>query len=188
LFRHFGENPAAETAEAGSLRTFRWLLPPLLLPLLAAGCAVPPVVTVASFAADGVSYAATGKSVTDHGISAATAHDCALLRPVLADKPVCDTTPGERGREIPVMQGQASVPRPDGVAQAQAEPATAKTRYVTVGSFLDFANAARMAARYADLHATIASAEVNGRHFYRVMVGPLSGEAAAALELRLAAL
>ncbi len=167
------------------MRTFRGLLAPLLL-LLAGGCAVPPAVSVASLAADGVSYVTTGKSVTDHGISAATGHDCALLRPVLADKPVCDTTLGERGREIPVEQGQASVPRPDAVAPAP--PAAPRTRYVTVGSFLDLANAVRVAARYADLHAAIAPAEVKGRHFYRVTVGPLSSEEAAALELRLAAL
>jgi hypothetical protein len=168
------------------VRGFRGLLPIMLLPLLAAGCAVPPMVTVASFAADGASYAATGKSVSDHGISAATGHDCALLRPVFGDKPVCDTSLSEQGRQVPVEQGKASAPRPE--AAAQASPAPAKTRYVTVGSFLDFANAARAAARYADLRSTIVAADVQGRHFYRVVVGPLSGEAAATLELRLAAL
>ena len=35
---------------------------------------------VASWALDGISYIATGKSVTDHGISAVTQRDCALLR------------------------------------------------------------------------------------------------------------
>jgi cell division septation protein DedD len=192
LFRRFGENRRAATGKAGPLRTFWWLVPPLLLSLLAAGCAVPPAVTIASFAADGVSYVATGKSVTDHGISAATGHDCALLRPVLNNKPVCDTTPSEHAREVPVEAGQAATPNP-GLAAAAPAPApeqapAAGTRYVTVGSFLNRDNAARMAARYAGLNATIVPAEVKGRHFYRVVVGPLSGEAAAALTLRLAQL
>ena len=44
------------------------------------GCALPPIVTVASVAADIVSYGETGKSVTDHGISMVLQKDCALLR------------------------------------------------------------------------------------------------------------
>lgn len=168
------------------MRTFGGLLPPLLLPLLAAGCAVPTAVTIGSFAADGVSYVATGKSVTDHGLSAATGHDCALLRPVLSDKPVCDTSLSAEARQVPVEAGQASAPRPDQPVLAATPPAAAKTRYVTVGSFLDPGNAARAAARYADLNAAIVPAEVQGRHFHRVVVGPMSNDAAAALKLRLA--
>ena len=163
-----------------------WLLPPLLLPLLAAGCAVPAAVTIASFAADGVSYAATGKSVADHGVSAATGHDCALLRPVIREKAVCDTAETERAREIRVEQGQAAA-RP-GAAPALVPVPVAKTRYVTVGSFVNAGNAARAAARYAELNAAVVPAEVNGRHFHRVVVGPLSDAEAAALKLRLAAL
>lgn len=46
------------------------------------GCivALPPMVQIASLALDGVSYAATGKSVTDHAISTVTNKDCAVLR------------------------------------------------------------------------------------------------------------
>ncbi len=171
------------------MRILRWPLPPLLLPLLAAGCAVPPAVTIASLAADGVSYVATGKSVADHGISAATGHDCALLRPVVSDKPVCDTTPGEHAKDVPVETGQAATPHPDLAAAPPApERAAAGTHYVTVGSFLNRDKAVHAAARYAALNARIVPAEVQGRHFYRVVVGPLSGEGAAALKLRLAAL
>jgi SPOR domain len=187
LFRRFGETRRAAIGKAGSVRTFWRPVPPLLLLLLAAGCAVPPAVTIASFAADGVSYIATGKSVTDHGISAATGHDCALLRPVLSDKPVCDTTLTARAKEVPVEVGQAATPRP-GLAAVPAPAPVAATRYVTVGSFLNPDNAARVAARYAALNASVVPAEIGGRHFHRVVVGPLSGEAAAALQLRLAAL
>ncbi|MGO8914705.1 MAG: SPOR domain-containing protein [Stellaceae bacterium] len=161
----------------------------LLPPLLAAGCAVPPAVTIASFAADGVSYLTTGKSVTDHGISIATGHDCALLRPVFADKPVCDTTLTAHAKEVPVEIGQAATTRPSLAAAAPVpEPApVAGTRYVTVGSFLNPDNAARAASRYAGLTVTVVPAEIQGRHFHRVVVGPLSGEAAAALKLQLVA-
>lgn len=153
----------------------------LFLLLLAAGCAVPPAVTIASFAADGVSYVATGKSVTDHGLSAATAEDCALLRPVLDDKPVCTMTETSAAKSVPVdYRGRPAAP-------AAVAPAVVRTRYVMVGSFLDPANAVRAVARYAPLAARIVPAEVNGHQFHRVMVGPLSDDEAARLKLRLAA-
>ncbi|HXV23579.1 MAG TPA: hypothetical protein VED46_04900 [Alphaproteobacteria bacterium] len=44
------------------------------------GCgAVPPAVSVASLAADAFSYAVSGKSVSDHGLSMAVKEDCAVL-------------------------------------------------------------------------------------------------------------
>ena len=46
------------------------------------GCVMPPVVSYTSLALDGVSYAATGKSVSDHALSAATEKDCAMWRVV----------------------------------------------------------------------------------------------------------
>lgn len=54
------------------------------------GCivALPPAVQMASLALDGVSYLATGKSVTDHAISTVTAQDCAMLRMLKGDN-VC---------------------------------------------------------------------------------------------------
>ena len=61
----------------------------LLSALFLKGCALPPAVTVVSFVADGVSYVATGKSTTDHAISAVVREDCALLRAV-QDKAICD--------------------------------------------------------------------------------------------------
>jgi len=54
----------------------------LLVPFLLAGCAVPPALTLASLAADGVSYVTTGKSTTDHAISAIAEEDCSLVRAV----------------------------------------------------------------------------------------------------------
>ncbi len=51
------------------------------------GCGLPPIVTYTSYAADIFSYLATGKSVTDHGISMVLEKDCALLR--VLDGPIC---------------------------------------------------------------------------------------------------
>ena len=54
------------------------------------GCGVVPAgVALVSYAADGVSYLVTGKSTTDHALSAVADQDCALLRP-LANEPVCE--------------------------------------------------------------------------------------------------
>jgi len=41
---------------------------------------VPPVYSFVSFALDGVSIIATGKSVSDHALSAAVEKDCAMWR------------------------------------------------------------------------------------------------------------
>jgi hypothetical protein len=52
------------------------------------GLGIPSSVTVASYAADGVSYALTGKGMADHALSAAAERDCALLRAAYRE-PVC---------------------------------------------------------------------------------------------------
>lgn len=44
------------------------------------GCAIPPIISVASLAFDFASYGATGKTIADHGLSAVLQKDCALLR------------------------------------------------------------------------------------------------------------
>ena len=52
------------------------------------GCALPVPIQVATWALDGLSYLATDKSVTDHGLSMVAQKDCALLRG-LTDGSVC---------------------------------------------------------------------------------------------------
>ncbi len=56
--------------------------------VLLGGCAVPPAIQMASLVADGFSYVATGKSVTDHGISMVAGEDCAVFRAV-KDEAIC---------------------------------------------------------------------------------------------------
>lgn len=62
----------------------RWLSLAALT-LILSGCALPPAFTIASLVADAASYAATGKSVADHGISLVLQRDCALLRGLKGD-------------------------------------------------------------------------------------------------------
>lgn len=65
----------------------RWLWPALVaIPL--SGCGLPPAVTVASLALDVASFSATGKTVTDHGLSFAFDRDCAVLY-ALDDGRIC---------------------------------------------------------------------------------------------------
>ncbi len=52
------------------------------------GCALPVAVSIASLAFDTGSYLASGKTVTDHGLSMVMDKDCALLRVV--EGPVCE--------------------------------------------------------------------------------------------------
>jgi len=59
------------------------------LPLLLGGCGLPPALTAASWALDGVSYLVSGKSVTDHAISEVAAQDCALFR-VVQERAICE--------------------------------------------------------------------------------------------------
>lgn len=57
----------------------RWLLFAAAAVALS-GCAIPPIISVASLAFDFASYGATGKTVADHGLSAVLRKDCSLLR------------------------------------------------------------------------------------------------------------
>lgn len=75
--------------------------------LALSGCvAVPASMTIASFAFDGMSYAATGKSTNDHALSAVTGEDCALWR-VVKDKPVCAEPAKTGAKEVFYGNGDA---------------------------------------------------------------------------------
>jgi hypothetical protein len=64
----------------------------LFVPFLLAGCAaaLPPQLALVSQAADGVAYVFTGKSSTDHLVSAAFRRDCAVVRMVQGEA-ICKT-------------------------------------------------------------------------------------------------
>jgi hypothetical protein len=62
---------------------------PLFAVTLLSGCGVvPPMIGLASYALDGISLAASGRTVTDHAISMAANQDCKLFRLGL-DREVC---------------------------------------------------------------------------------------------------
>jgi hypothetical protein len=69
----------------------RLLLVPIALglPFAAGGCGAPAAVVAASYGADGVSMAETGKTTTDHFASMVSKRDCALWR-VLRSRPICE--------------------------------------------------------------------------------------------------
>ena len=62
-----------------------------LIPMFLSGCGIPIGVSIASWVIDGISLAATEKSVSDHGISGVAQKDCALWR-IFKGDPICRET------------------------------------------------------------------------------------------------
>lgn len=102
----------------------------LLLTVGLSACAIPPAVSIASMAADGVLLVATGKSKTDHGLSLATGKDCATFR-VLEGQDVCqeqvvaqmEPLPAELVRELDALR--AAPRQPDQVSHGAVALAAA---------------------------------------------------------------
>jgi len=65
-----------------------------ILPIVLGACALPPVVTIASFAVDGMSLVSTEKTVSDHVLSAVAEDDCALWR-ILTSADICIDSAGQ---------------------------------------------------------------------------------------------
>ena len=88
------------------------------LPLLAGGCAGAAAVTAASYGADGVSYAESGKSTTDHFASMVSRKDCAFLR-VFRNQTVCrERPPGAKDPYDVSYDTAERMPSEDGVSYA----------------------------------------------------------------------
>lgn len=158
------------------MQRYVWVLAPALL----SGCGLPPALMIASYAADGVSYVATGKSVSDHGISEATGRDCAVWR-IIKGESICKDQPVERADPAPVDTGQQAT-LPPGTLPRNAT--AGRHHYVVLGSFADVHNAERLAAGHDDRH--VAPATIDGRVTHRVIAGPLSDQEVARLQQRLA--
>jgi len=87
------------------------------LPLLTGGCAVS-AVTAASYGADGVSYADSGKSGSDHFMSMVSKKDCALWR-VFRNESVCHARdPGAKDPYHVDYDTAERMPSEDGVSYA----------------------------------------------------------------------
>lgn len=97
--------------------------------LLLGGCALPVPLQIASWAADGISFVMTKKSLTDHGLSMVAQKDCALLRAVVEGN-VC------RDDDAATMIADASQGGADAVPVATdalvVTPATAEAKPATV--------------------------------------------------------
>ncbi|MEE9140970.1 MAG: hypothetical protein V3U18_09400 [Alphaproteobacteria bacterium] len=97
----------------------------LVLPVLLAAC---DPITIASLAASGLSYAFTGKSVSDHTVSAMAGRDCAMLR-IIEGAPVCRVpeTPGGTPAPVAVAAAEldAAAARPMAAHGSDALPQTA---------------------------------------------------------------
>ncbi len=162
----------------------RYLL--LLMPFLLAGCGLPLAVTLGSYAADGVSYVATGKSVTDHGLTAVTGRDCALLRPILKGKAICQDQPMARDGSppAPVQVGQNATVNPEPAPLVASMHPHAQRRYLVLGSFSERTHADQFAAGIGTKVAVV-DASVHGRTVHRVVAGPLDDREVASLRGRL---
>lgn len=157
----------------------------LLMPFLLSGCGLPLAVTLGSYAADGVSYVATGKSVTDHGLTAVTGRDCALLRPIFKGQPICADQPMARegSAPAPVQVGQNATVNPESTPLVASVRPPAR-RYLVLGSFADRTRAQQLAAGVGTKVAVV-DASVHGRTVHRVVAGPLSDREVASLRGRL---
>jgi SPOR domain len=180
----------------------------LTLPIGLSGCFLPPGLAVASYAADGASYAVSDKSISDHGISTVTDQDCATWHAIVG-RAVCedpnhpvpmaslDDRGGNRQEVLNVPRPQAkpviavaktSAPAPAAAALADRGPARAVPQtgahYLIIGSFADRRRAERLAEAYAVYRAQVIEVTQNGREMSRVVLGPLDEREVAALRGR----
>jgi hypothetical protein len=166
----------------------RYLL--ALTPILLSGCAIPPAISIASYVLDGVSYAATGKSVSDHGISLVAGRDCATWRVLKGQNP-CQGEPTEIRDPAPVEDGQqATLPtgEPAILAAGTGAPTAGSPsqRYLVLGSYDSRSTADQVAGEYADAKVAVLDVQVGGHAAHRVVAGPLSETEVAEFRQRLA--
>ena len=182
-----------------------WALIPVLASL--SGCAIPPALTIASLAINAASYAATGKSVSDHGLSAMVGEDCALWR-VVADRKICRDNPVEPAGPA-VAEATPDLPQVATLAEgapgfpsapAHTDAATDKKlsepavelpsqpearHFLVLGSFINPDNAKHLAASLGGVEATIVAVGKDGATFHRVIAGPLDDLGVRALSERM---
>lgn len=148
------------------------LMPLLALAAFAAACApVPSAIVIAGHALDGVSYATTGKSGTDHVISVAMSEDCALHR-VLTKNPVCRSDEDRQtaslidgGEILPAGAGDLSGLRPAPVPAAGFAPVTVGSQTASLSGDAAPSDAAPKAAKEPFIDPMAAWAPVMRRTF-----------------------
>jgi SPOR domain len=177
------------------MQRHRFLL--VLAPILVSGCVIPPAVSIASYVLDGISYAATGKSVSDHGISAVAGRDCAAFRILKGQNPcrgepteLRDPAPLEQGQQATLPSGEpapvvASTPPTSSSTLAAVPVAPPRQRYLVLGSYDSRGGADEIAAQFSDSKVTVFEVKVDGRAMHRVVAGPLTDIEVADLRDRL---
>lgn len=80
------------------------------------GCivALPPAVQLASFALDGISFATTGKTMSDHALSAMAEQDCAMSR-ALNGQAIC--TKDAQMAELEALEQRLDSPNAEQIAK-----------------------------------------------------------------------
>lgn len=112
------------------------------LPLLLAGCGLPPAVTAIAYLLDGASLIGTGKTMGDHALSAVAQKDCAMWR-VAKGELICQG-PDERGKPSAIALAARVSDYPDEPApEPVVEPAGA---IIAVAAADTAAEIARLAA------------------------------------------
>ena len=66
-----------------------------MLAVWLAGCGLPPALTIIATVADGISFAANGKSLSDVALSAMTEKDCAVYR-IISNNEICREATGDQ--------------------------------------------------------------------------------------------
>jgi hypothetical protein len=113
------------------------------LSLLLTGCGLPPAIVAFSYAMDGVSYASSGKSVTDHALSAAIEQDCAMFR-AIQGRDICrEDVPDVAGTALAAVEEKA----PESAVAAQSAHASWR---IQTGSSISAAGAKSWSIRATD--------------------------------------
>lgn len=94
--------------------------------LVLQACALPVPLKIASWALDGVSYLATKKSLTDHGLSMVAQQDCAMLRGLKGEEICRDDAPGTDGAVVVALAARTEAEKTEAslaAASTDAMPA-----------------------------------------------------------------
>lgn len=151
--------------------------------VLCTGCAPLPV-TIVSLMADGVSYATTEKSLTDHGISALSNRDCAVHR-ILTDGVMCHDFESETVvTAMRPVERHALDPVPRAVATDSGNIAVSHLGntgepipgvYMVVATSRDLKTARTYGIWNADIAPQVFAMPAGGRRvMYHVIVGPMT--------------
>lgn len=154
----------------------------LLSTLLLVGCAPLPF-TVASMLADGVSYATTSKSLTDHGLSALSERDCAMHR-LLTDGIVCRDIDGDIVASDATIETLNLAPVPQQIATRAGNVAVSHLGsisdpipgvYMVIASSRDLLRARTFSTRSTPMMTQVFAMPAGGRRaMYHVVAGPIT--------------